>query len=329
MELLLIAGVDISHARLVDLAQLADQAKSFYEWIETKFQTTSTKSLSLDTLLRTCTQQEIHNAIVACYQSTEVNIPFLFDGIGRIYNHHKACYYFFSWLIRDAPQQRLAPLIQRIIKNSGKSRLEVETEVLTVLITEYRANVKTFTWDAIREVIIDRLEGSRRSIRGHEKETVVRTALVVAIQTYFERHKNYGVYASINVADGQILINNESYDVSVYLIDEQSQIVCRILVAIKTRETEGGGHSHLFSRDVLSAIRTARTTNPEDYLVVVIVAQNWSQREAENLRDLVDHLAVFEISPGGFTAFDNAAQNDLNKFIELVFDRQILPKQDR
>jgi hypothetical protein len=34
VELLVIAGVDISHIRLVDLAGLADRAKPFYDWIE-------------------------------------------------------------------------------------------------------------------------------------------------------------------------------------------------------------------------------------------------------------------------------------------------------
>jgi hypothetical protein len=328
VELLIIAGVDITHARLVDLVRLADRAKPFYDWVEVQFQGTIGKPISLNDLLLTSTPEEIHKALTQCYEAAE-SLPLLFDGVGRSYAHQKACYYFFSWLIRDAPQQRLGPLIQRIVKHTDKKRTEVEIDVLTRLICHYRAEVKTFSWEPVREVIVDRLEGSRRSIRGHEKEIVVRTALMTAIQTYFEQHKGYGLYSRVEIPDRQISINRESYDVSVNLLDNEERVQRRILIPIKTRETEGGGHSHLFSRDILSAIRTARTANPDDYIVVVIVAANWSPRETENLREFVDHLAVFEMSPGDFGGFDNRAQNDLNRFIESVFDGTVLPKPYR
>lgn len=119
----------------------------------------------------------------------------------------------------------------------------MEAEALAALIYKYRGNVKTFAWQAIREVIIDRLEGSRRSIKGHEKETVVRTALLIAIQTFFEKRGNYGMYAGVELADKEIMFGNETFDVSVNLIDAQGNSARRILVPIKTRETEGGGHA--------------------------------------------------------------------------------------
>jgi hypothetical protein len=328
VELLIIAGVDISHLRLVDLTQLADQAKPFYDWVERIFQQATGKDVSLNELLLIGTPEEIRVAITACYQvAKSPDIPFLFDGVGRTYLHQRACYYFFSWLIRDAPQQRLAPLIRKVSRSSQKSKQATEIEVLTALICEYRSYVKTFSWDAIREVIIDRLEGSRRSVKGHEKEIVVRTALIIAIQTYFERYRGYGAYASVEISDRQVSIHNETYDVSANLINEQSKGTRRILIPIKTRETEGGGHSHLFSRDIFSAINTARIESPEDYLFVVIVANQWSKRESDNLRERVDHLAVFEISPSQFASFDNEAQNSLNRFIANVFDQTLLPKR--
>lgn len=64
--------------------------------------------------------------------------------------------------------------IQRIMRVSPKPRKIVEIEVLAGLIENYRGSVKTFSWEAVREVIIDRLEGSRRSLKGHEKESLVR-----------------------------------------------------------------------------------------------------------------------------------------------------------
>lgn len=321
MELLLIAGVNISHVRLVDLTKLADQAKPFYEWVETKFQATLSTSYSLEQILHLAAAQEIKLGVEACYRvHSNLDLPFLFDGIGRTYPHSKACYYFFSWLIRDAPQQRLAPLIQRISKNMPRPRTDIEIDVLAALIVEYRGYVKTFSWEAVREVIIDRLEGSRRSIKGHEKETVVRTALIVAIQSYYESHKGYGVFSGVEIPNNQVTIDNESYDVSANLLDMEGNITSRILIPIKTRETEGGGHSHLFTRDILSAINAVKKNSLTDYLAVVIVARNWSRREAENLAIILDHLSIFDLSPSEFSTFDTDAQISLNRFIANVFD---------
>ena len=102
---LIVSGVDITHSRLVELTKLADQAKPFYNWVEMRFQKTLSRKISLDEILRTARKDEIHKAILACYSATgETNAPFLFDGVGRSYPHTKACYYMFSWLIRDAPQ---------------------------------------------------------------------------------------------------------------------------------------------------------------------------------------------------------------------------------
>jgi hypothetical protein len=326
-DLLIIDGVDLTHYRLIDLTRLADQTKPFYDWVESQFQATLMKPLSLDEFLKSSSQEEIQTAIANCYAASgSADLPFLFDGIGRTYSHPKACYYFFSWLIRDAPQQRLGPLIQRIVKNSGKNRLEVEVTVLAALITKYRSHVRTFSWDVVREVIIDRLEGSRRSLKGHEKEAIVRTALVVAVQNYFASHESYGIYTGVEIPERQVKIGNESYDVSANLLDRQGQRVRRILIPIKTRETEGGGHSHLFSRDILSAINTARYDNADDYIVVVIVAKNWSIREAEGLREIVDHLAIFNLAPGEFNHFSEEEQERLNHFIEGVLDGSVIPK---
>ncbi len=195
-EKLLVEKVDISHQRLVELTKLADQAEPFYEWVENIFQKFLSKDDSLDQILKTIAKENLKQAIKICYLTEKSeHPPLLFDGIGRSYPHRKACYYFFSWIIRDAPQQRLAPLIGRIVKQSNLSKVEAEIEALASLICKYRKNVKTFSWQAVREIIADRLEGSRRSIKGHEKETIVRTALVTALQNYYVKHSSYGIYA--------------------------------------------------------------------------------------------------------------------------------------
>jgi hypothetical protein len=326
-EILIVDGVDVSHFRLIDLTRLADQSRSFYDWVEAEFRQALGMRDSLDQILRTAEIQQIQYGITLCYHAQEsTGLPVLFDGIGRTYSHQKACFYFFSWLIRDAPQQRLSPLIQRITRKSSRTRIESEIAVLSALIVKYRQNVKTFAWEAIREIIIDRLEGSRRSLKGHEKESIVRIAVLEAVQGHFAKFANYGIYAAVEIPKGQVKVGNETFDVSVNLLNDHGNRVRRILIPIKTRETEGGGHSHLFSRDIASAISTVREDNTDDFLAVIIVAGNWSRREAEALQAIVDHLAVFNIDPGNFTAFTDDEQKRLNSFIEAVLNGTVGPK---
>ncbi len=329
MNLLIVNGVDITHSRLVDLTRLADQARAFYDWVEVQFQTVLSTSDSLDEILRTATQYEIRKAVSHCYlASGSPNLPLLFDGVGRSYPHAKACYYFFSWIIRDAPQQRLSPLIQRITKNTGKSKTDTEIDVIANLICKYRANVRTFTWDAIREIVIDRLEGSRRSIKGHEKETIVRTALLTAIQDYYRQNLNYGRFSGVEISDKQIIVGNESFDISINMLGTSGTCEARILIPIKTRETEGGGHSHLFTRDIMSAINAAKFDNPNDYLIAVIVARNWSKREADAIRAAVDHVAIFDLNPADFSEFTNSEQERLTSFFATLLDGTYLRSQE-
>lgn len=320
-------GIDLSHSRLTELAKLADQAKPFHEWITAQFQKMLQRPGSLTQLLMESSEEEIRKGIALCYDSQDKNIPLLTDGVGRSYKHAKACYYFFAWLIRDAPQQRLAPLIARVVSATGTPSKLTQQLILAKLIVRYRANVGTFEWDAAREIIIDRLEGSRRSIKGHEKETISRTALVTAFQTYFKKFGSYGAFASVEIPEGQVTISQETFDVSARLLDASGECVGRVLMPIKTRETEGGGHAHLFTRDVMGALNAIRAVNGLDYLVTVIVARNWSARQAEDIRTIVDHAVLFDLSPNEFSEFGEVAQAGLNLFIETLLSGELKPKK--
>lgn len=317
MSLLIVNGINFSHFRLVELAQLADQAKPFYDWVEKQFQIELDTLSTLDECLQTATHSMIQRGIQRCYEA-ETDQPLLFDGVGRTYQHQKACFYFFAWLIRDAPQQRLSPLIMRRIKKTQEKRVFVEVDVISRLIVEYRTVVQNFSWVAIREIIIDRLEGSRRSLKGHEKEAIIRTALVYAFQKYFAQHQNYGNYSHVEIPKHQIKIGNESFDVSVMLSNENKQT--QILIPIKTRETEGGGHAHLFSRDILSAIQQAKTD--ANYIIVIIIAQNWSDQEKSNLEQYVDALIHVNQSPTQFEKFDMTQQDQLNELIAHILEME-------
>ncbi|MDM8565070.1 hypothetical protein QUF74_05400 [Candidatus Halobeggiatoa sp. HSG11] len=320
MKELIVHQVDITHYRLVELSKLADQAKPFYDWVEkiAKKQTGSHKLLS--EILLHSSKENLFNIISYCYNETDENKPLLFDGIGRVYSHTKACFYFFAWIIRDAPQQRLAPLISRMRKLEDIEKIIAETDTLVELIYEYRTYVKSFEWLTIREVIIDRLEGSRRSIKGHYLEASVRTALITSFQNYFAIYGNYGKYKKVKIADKQIKIGNHTIDISAELIPMDKNPSKVLLIPIKTRETEGGGHAHIFTRDIMAAIHDLKKDLNKYHMTAVIIAQNWSATELGNIDNQIDLIFHFNMSPNTFNGFDEDSQVKLNKYIEKILN---------
>lgn len=322
MDELIVHKIDVSHARLVELTKLADQAKPFYEWIENKVKIHIGSHKDFNEILFELPESKIKSSILACFNSSDESKPFLFDGIGRMYPHQKACFYFFAWIIRDAPQQRLSPLISRMRRIDDVTKLEAEVDTLAKLIHEYRDNVKSFSWVTVREVFIDRLEGSRRSIKGHDLEILCRTALVTAFQTYYQTHNNYGKYKTIEIADSQIKLGTHTFDLSVKLkLGPNEERL--LLIPIKTRETEGGGHAHLFSRDVVTAVSETREIIKNSVICLVIVARNWSPREIEGIEGLINSVIHFDSNPNSFSGFDDDSQIKLNLFIQGLLDGKV------
>jgi len=324
MKDLVVYKVNISHYRLVELSALADQAKPFYDWAEKKAKEITSSHKNLSDIFLSATKAQISEVIRACYNEEPSKRPLLFDGIGRVYPHPKACFFFFAWIVRDAPQQRLAPLISRMRKATKVSEFDAQLETLASLIYEYRTVVKSFDWQVVREIVIDRLEGSRRSIKGHGLETKVRTALVTAIQNFYSIKGDYGNFREVRIADKQIKLGNHTVDVSAELIADNKKNNIRLLLPIKTRETEGGGHSHIFSRDLIAAIRDIKESEGDSArIVVIIIAENWSPAELGNIKDRIDLVFHFDMSPIKFEGFDDKSQIELNKlFQEIMGDKK-------
>ena len=320
MRELKVHQVDITHYRLVELSKLADQAKPFYDWVEIIAKKQTGSHQSLGEILMRSTKQDLSNIILACYGETEESRPLLFDGIGRVYHHAKACFYFFAWMIRDAPQQRLAPLIARMRKLEDIERMVAETDTLVELIYEYKSYVKSFDWITVREIIMDRLEGSRRSIRGHYSEAQVRMALITAVQNYFAIYGSYGKYKRVKIANKQIKLGNHTVDVSADLAPKAGGPNESLLMPIKTRETEGGGHAHLFTRDIIAAVRELKEDTSMYHMTAVIIAQNWSTSELGNIEDQIDRIFHFDMSPNRFNGFDEQTQIELNKYVEGILN---------
>ena len=135
---LIVHQVNIAHYRLVELSRLADQARPFYDWVEKRAKRETASSGTLNEILLNCSKSQLEHIVRACYEDEDEAKPLLFDGIGRVYTHKKACFYFFAWAIRDAPQQRLSPLITRMQRLEGVLRTSAEVDTLAALVHEYR-----------------------------------------------------------------------------------------------------------------------------------------------------------------------------------------------
>ena len=204
---------------------MQEAAKPFFEWVVKQCQIGRPLQKTLTQNLFEMSSQEVGEFVRRCYNAPEKDRPLLFDGKGQKYAHRKACFYFFGWMLRDAPVQRLRPIIDRASKGStAPERADVEIEAIAKLFIAYRKTLETFEWSAIREVVYDRLEGSRRASRGRQKETVIRTGIVAAVQRYFEIHGNYGRFESIDIPKGGIRIGKEEFDVVVNLMDKKNRI---------------------------------------------------------------------------------------------------------
>jgi len=181
----------------------------------------------------------------------------LYDGIARPYPQSKAKWLFLGWIFRDAPIQRL----QNILKNIDGTANERKA-ILLNHVREYVSAIlpepERWEWFPICEVIMERLEGSRRAIKGNLFEAIIRTNL----QEIFKTNN-----INLVIGETQIKLGGETYDVTI--MGEKGTI----LIPVKTRETTGGGHALLFTRDINQAIEKAR--NDGYKCIPIIIAEAW------------------------------------------------------
>lgn len=213
----------------------------------------------------------------------------LYDGVGKPYEHSKAVWYFLSWLFRDAPAQRLGPLVSQM---AGSSTIEKQARLLNEIrrqVAPLFPRADQWQWPAIAEVILSRLEGSRRALRGTLFEGIVRRCL----ESLFKKHK-----LALRIGDKEVRINDETYDVQVY------GKTSAILLPVKTRETMGGGHALLFTRDIFKSISVAETAG---YVCIpVVIAESWGGK----LNELdCKHFVYIQANP-----------NQINRIEPILFD---------
>lgn len=183
----------------------------------------------------------------------------LYDGLLRPYPGSKARWYFLAWLMRDAPAQRLGPLLAAI---SGRDLNERRASLLNEIrkfVAPLFLEPESWEWPAISEIMLTRLEGSRRALKGTLFEEVIRRNLTAL----FESES-----LPLSVGRGQVRIGGETYDVRVYGAGGT------VLLPVKTRETMGGGHALLFTRDIFKAISVAKENGYT--CIPIVIAESWT-----------------------------------------------------
>ena len=161
-------------------------------------------------------------------------------------------------MLRDAPAQRLGPLVNQAPGETLEDRRAYLLNEIRKFVAPLFPEDESWSWAAISEVMLARLEGSRRSLKGTLFEAIVRRSL----KTVFEEN---GI--ALEVSDREVRIHDETYDIQV-LGPKRS-----ILIPVKTRETMGGGHAMLFTRDIDKAISVAEENGY--HCLPVVIAESW------------------------------------------------------
>jgi len=183
----------------------------------------------------------------------------LYDGLLRPYPNSRARWYFLAWMMRDAPVQRLQPILTDVPGDSLDERKAFLLNEIRKFVGPLFPDPESWRWPAISEVMLARLEGSRRAIKGTLFEEIIRRNL----RSLFDARG-----LPLSVSRSQVRLHDETYDVQV------TGVRGVILLPVKTRETMGGGHAGLFTRDIFKAIGVAEENGYR--CIPVIIAESWA-----------------------------------------------------
>ena len=283
--------------RLKELATVANLNKAFFDdfisFLATK---------GYDQLYKFVVEENTTKAKNTIREYLDRKVPDdlkLYDGIGRPYPNDKAKWLLLGWIFRDAPEQRLKSFLPNFSGEINERKAEVLNQVREYVVAILPERER-WDWVPIFEVMIDRLEGSRRSIKGNLFEEIVRRNL----KKIFQKH---GIILSVDKT--QIKLNGETYDIKV------SGNRGNILLPVKTRETMGGGHALLFTRDINEAISVA---NESGYnCIPVIIAESWTG----NLKKLNCQKFIYiNKNPNQVNEVENLLVQKLEQLTEVFKD---------
>lgn len=284
----------LQNLRLAELVAIVRENQKFYEDFVQFLQSEGYDSILI--FVREESDQKAAQTIVK-YLNRPNNV-ILYDGLLRPYPNSKAKWYFLAWIFRDAATQRLEPLLQGV---PGQNLIERKA----YLLNEIRKFVEplfpeeaNWQWPALSEIMLMRLEGSRRALKGGLIEELVRKHLTLLITAE-------GL--PLNVVTHQVKIGDETYDVQV------KGEAGTLLIPVKTRETMGGGHSLLFTRDIYKSILTA--TESGFTCVPIVIAESWSG----NLADLRADLYLYiQANPNQISELELILPEKLRELLPLL-----------
>ena len=236
------------------------------------------------------------------YMNRELpNGVILHDGIARPYNPSRAKWLFLGWLFRDAPEQRLRPMVSSMDGSTLNERRAALFNLIRKPLPTYFPSESYWQWEVVREIFIDRLEGSRRAIKGTLIESIVRRILADILSGY-----------NVSVARTEVRLEGETFDIS---INGSSGT---ILMPVKTRETMGGGHALLFTRDIHKSITAAHSAG--FVCIPIVIAESWSG----DLQSLgCDRFIYLSINPNQIQLAEELLKVELSNCVEYIL-RQCL-----
>ncbi len=284
----------VENIRLRELALVADQNKAAFDDLCFFLQESGFESLQA---FVTSTDGVRTESVILSYLRRPLpkNVA-LFDGIARPYKQEKAKWLLLAWVLRDAPEQRLRPMLASMTGSTPIHRQAAILEKVRAFVGVIFPDQNRWEWAAVSEVIIDRLEGSRRSIKGTLFEAIVRRNLNSIFQE---------AGLDLVVSEVEIKLEGETFDVSVVGPNGQ------VLLPVKTRETMGGGHALLFTRDIHKSIAAAHSAGFD--CLPIIIAESWSG-DLEALA-CKDHIYI-NMNPNQLSAVEPALNAHLRARIE-------------
>lgn len=263
----------VDNFRLQELAAIVEQNKPFYDAFSNFLKRHGYADVAAFIHDEDSTKAR---SVIESYLTNPVGAT-LHDGLGRPYTNGKAKWYFLAWILRDAPAQRLEPLLRSVEGVTLEEKKAVLINYLREFISPLFPSSEKWTWPVISEIMLARLEGSRRALKGTRFESLVRNLLTELFSANA---------IDLTVGEKQITISDETYDVQV--VSGKS----KILIPVKTRETMGGGHANLFTRDIYKSISIAKENG---YLCIpIVIAESWGG----NLNSLhCEHLIYIQANP--------------------------------
>ena len=222
----------------------------------------------------------------------------LYDGLLRPYSNSKAKWFFLAWLLRDAATQRLQPLLASVPGDTDTERKSYLLNEVRKFVAPLFPDPESWEWAAVSEVMLARLEGSRRALKGTLFEGIVRRGLEKLI-------RQEGLL--LEVKQTQVKLADETYDVQV------TGASGTLLIPVKTRETMGGGHALLFSRDIFKAILVA--TEKSYRCVPVVIAESWTG-DLEALDS--ERYVYIQANPNQIAAIEPILAQELKRLLPIL-----------